>query len=153
INIGKEKKKFCPTELGLKVNSIMMKHFPNIIDYEFTSNMEKKLDAIAAGKKDWVTCLQEFWDQLQPLLQELGSAAGPDGQNRFQRPCRVFGCHPKTKKEICAEVGKFGPMISMNSQTTEGKKIYASIKEPLTVDTITLKDALKILEYPKILGF
>ena len=63
---------------------------------------------------------------------------------------KVLGNHPKLGHTISASIARFGPVIKMD--ITKSKCIYAPIMEPLTKDTITLEQALKLLEYPKDLG-
>jgi len=65
-----EKRRLAPTELGLVVNSILVEHFPNIVDVGFTADMEEGLDEIAQGKKEWVLMLQEFYKPFAKNLQE-----------------------------------------------------------------------------------
>ena len=147
IHIGKEKNKFCPTELGMSVNNIMMRNFPDIMDYKFTSKMEDSLDEIAEGNIKWVKVLSDFWAKLDPLLQKLTVEKKVE---------RVIGIHPDTGYEIIATMGYYGPMLSMQrDEDTDNKKnnnITAPIKKPLTIEKITLEEALDILKYPKNIG-
>lgn len=65
-----ENKKLYAQEIGIIVNDILVKNFPSIVDIEFTANMEKQLDLIALGKKDWVEVVREFYQNLEKLLKE-----------------------------------------------------------------------------------
>ena len=56
-----ENRRFRPTEIGTVVNDILVKHFPEIVDIEFTAKMEEELDEIAEGKKKWVPVIKEFY--------------------------------------------------------------------------------------------
>ena len=64
-----EKGKFFPTELGLLVNDLLVVHFPDIFDIEFTAQMEENLDKIEEGRKDWVEALKEFYLPFQKDLE------------------------------------------------------------------------------------
>lgn len=143
IHIGREKNKFVPTALGTQVNVILDKHFPDVMNYKFTANMEKELDNIADGSKDWVDCLDDFWNTLKPELENIQT------DSKFQK---ILGQHPETGYDIIASIGFYGPMLTMARTSKKCQNATAPIKPPYTIDTITLKDALKILEYPKILG-
>lgn len=143
IHIGREKKKFSPTVLGTQVNNILNKHFPDVMNYQFTAHMETELDDIAEGTKEWVECLDDFWNTLKPELESLHS------DSKFQK---VLGQHPETGYDVIATVGHFGPMLTMARSSKKCENATAPIKEPYKLETITLKEALKILEYPKILG-
>jgi DNA topoisomerase-1 len=141
IKLGKENKKFYPTKLGLEVNKILVKSFPDLMDYDFTSNMENQLDDIADGKIKRVECLKEFWDKLRPLIEKVES-----------KDKRVIGNNPETGYEVIACIGKYGPMLKMARSENKKDIAYAPIKSPYTIEDITLEQALEILKYPKILG-
>src|SRR5690606_15134356 len=65
-----EEKRFWPTELGTIVVELLKEHFPNIIDVEFTANMEDRLDRIEEGQEDWVQVLTEFWGPFEADLKQ-----------------------------------------------------------------------------------
>ncbi|MFB3886142.1 MAG: type I DNA topoisomerase [Thermodesulfobacteriota bacterium] len=64
-----EKGKFIPTELGMVVNDLLVVSFPDILDVEFTAQMEENLDMIEEGEKGWVETLKEFYDPFQKDLE------------------------------------------------------------------------------------
>jgi DNA topoisomerase-1 len=61
-------KKLIPTTLGRVVTDLLVKHFPKIVDYDFTSALEQQLDDIADGAKRWVPVLREFYGPFQATL-------------------------------------------------------------------------------------
>ena len=61
-------KKLIPTTLGRVVTDLLVKHFPKIVDYDFTSSLEQQLDDIADGAKRWVPVLREFYGPFQATL-------------------------------------------------------------------------------------
>ena len=61
-------KKLLPTTLGRVVTELLVEHFPNIVDYGFTSSMEQQLDDIAEGQKKWVPVLREFYGPFERTL-------------------------------------------------------------------------------------
>jgi DNA topoisomerase-1 len=63
-------KSFVPTEIGILVNNVLIKHFINIVDYKFTSKIEEKLDNIAKGKLDWVNMVSEFYKPFKENLEK-----------------------------------------------------------------------------------
>ncbi|NLK07601.1 MAG: type I DNA topoisomerase [Firmicutes bacterium] len=65
-----EDKRFTPTELGCIVVDLLKEHFPNIIDVEFTAQMEEQLDRIGEGGADWVELLGEFWEPFYTDLKK-----------------------------------------------------------------------------------
>jgi len=67
--VSREGKTLAPTKLGLLVNELMMEYFPNIMDYKFTADMEKKLDMIEEGQIEWRSLLEEFYDPFKKYLE------------------------------------------------------------------------------------
>jgi DNA topoisomerase-1 len=146
IVIGKENNKLIPTNLGIIVTEFLMKYFSDIVDYKFTASMEDSLDKIAEGAKKWTTVLDGFYKNFHPTVEKLLESKSTVKSDMTI----VLGTHPELGHEISATIARFGPVIKM--ATSKSKAIYAPIKEPLTRDTITLEQALKLLEYPKDLG-
>jgi len=65
-----EERKFKPTELGFTVNDLLVKHFPDIMDYDFTSEMETRLDEIEEGRADKLSILRSFFEPFQHAVDE-----------------------------------------------------------------------------------
>ncbi len=143
INLGREKKKFCPTILGNDVNKIMMRNFQELMEYKFTSNMEKQLDEIAEGNLPWVECLKIFWNKLEPLLEQMDNE---------KKKLRILGKHPKSGYDVIARMGPYTPIVSMARSEKKTDDAIAPIKSPYNIETITLEQAIEILKYPKLLG-
>ncbi|MGC8841956.1 MAG: type I DNA topoisomerase [Candidatus Sumerlaeaceae bacterium] len=70
-----ESKRLCPTEMGELVSDLLVEHFPDIMNVQFTAKMEEKLDEIETGKKDWLELLHEFYarfaEQVKKAEQEM----------------------------------------------------------------------------------
>ncbi|MFA5367906.1 MAG: type I DNA topoisomerase, partial [Dehalococcoidia bacterium] len=67
--IVQESGRFKPTELGMQVSDMLSEHFPNIVDFGFTAQMEEGLDLIAQGKKEWVPYVSDFYGPFESTLQ------------------------------------------------------------------------------------
>jgi DNA topoisomerase-1 len=148
IIIGKESNKLVPTPTGKMVTEFLIKYFPEIMDYKFTADMEDKLDKIAEGKLNWISMLDDFYCKFHPCVEKIMD----NPINIIEETGRILGTHPEFGIDIFAMTGKYGAMLKMNDPNSKNKSIYAPIKTPLTLENITLNDALKILEYPKNLG-
>ncbi len=146
VLIGKETNKLIPTSLGIIVTDFLNKNFSDIMDYKFTASMEDSLDEIAEGNKKWTKVLEGFYKKFHPVVEKLIESKDTVKSDMT----RILGKHPILGHEIQATIARFGPVIKMC--ITKSKCIYAPIKEPLTRDTITLEQAVKMLEYPKDLG-
>ncbi len=68
------KGKFLPTELGMLVNDLLVDNFPDVMDVEFTAQMESNLDEIEEGKRDWVKSLRFFYDSFTQYVQKAESS-------------------------------------------------------------------------------
>lgn len=68
--VVRERKMIKPTELGIIVNDIMQENFEDIVDAEFTAEMEKKLDSVESGKEDWVELLHDFYTPFENTLEK-----------------------------------------------------------------------------------
>lgn len=143
VKIGHDKNKLLPTELGRKVTGFLLDNFPDVMEYKFTSNMEEELDEISNGNKVWHKVLKKFYNKFHPLIVQTTTILDVDGDKNS----RILGKDPKTKKEVIATCGKWGPYVRFVDV-----KSGAKILPPLTLEKITLKDALKLLKYPKNLG-
>ena len=148
IIIGKETNKLVPTPTGKIVTDFLIKYFPEIMEYQFTADMENKLDNIAEGKLNWTKMLDDFYCKFHPCVEKIIEKP----INIIDESTRTLGTHPQFGLDIFAMNGKYGAMLKMNDPNSKSKSIYAPIKKPLTLESITLEDALKILEYPKNLG-
>ena len=68
--ISRENKRLHPTELGLVVTDMMKKHFPDIVDIQFTAGMEEKLDEVEEGKLDWHEVISDFYGPFEKTLEK-----------------------------------------------------------------------------------
>lgn len=140
IMVGKEQKKLCSTNMANCVNTYLLENFPQIIDCSFTAQMEQNCDDVASGKKNWQTVLRDFCCVFFPVIEKLSLIKKED---------KILGIHPVYNEQISVSTGKYGPLLITKNN---GKIIKAPIKLPLTIDNITIDNALEILQYPKILG-
>ena len=146
ITLGEEKNNYVPTSLGVLVNDFLVKNFVNIMDYKFTAKMEEDLDKIACGELKWVDVMKEFYTDFHPHVV-LATNQNSLFSNQLTRS---LGVDSKTGYEVVATVAKYGPVVKMFKSPTE--ILYAPIKDPYNLETITLSDAIKLFEFPKDLG-
>ncbi|MCX7710678.1 MAG: type I DNA topoisomerase [Clostridia bacterium] len=74
--VEKDKKNLIPTELGKIVTDIMKNHFKDIVDIQFTANMEKNLDDVEDGEREWVDVMKDFYTQFVDVLKDAESKIG-----------------------------------------------------------------------------
>lgn len=141
---GAEKSKMIPTEIGIMVCDYLVQNFPDIMDYKFTAGVEEKLDTISEGQTEWKDMLSDFY---APFEKKVKAALGDETKTNE----RLVGTDPDSKRNIYARFGRFGPMVQLGDKGEEGIK-YAKIPEGKEVGTITLKEAVELLKWPRDLG-
>ena len=99
-----EVKRFQPTEIGTIVNDILVKHFPEIVDINFTAKLENELDEIADGKDNYVKTCQDFYTPFEKNLEKKYQEV--DKKDITEKPTGKK-C-PKCGSEIIIRLGKFG---------------------------------------------
>ena len=145
--VGADRKKMMPTTIGEVVNDFLSEHFQKIMDYNFTADIEKELDAIADGSLTWSDMLGKFYKPFHKnvtYIQENAERANGE---------RLLGNDPKSGDPVFAKLGKYGPIIQIGDTKDEDKKPrFASLKSDQNIKTIDLESALSLFEFPKLLG-
>lgn len=145
---GADKNKLFPTDTGLVVTDFLVEYFPQVLDYNFTARVEEEFDEIAAGKKKWNSVIATFYNLFHDNVE--GVMAEKTDHKVGER---ILGEDPQTGEQVSAKIGRFGPMIQIGLSDEEGKKPrFASIPSNLSLETITLKEALKLFDLPRSLG-
>ena len=99
-----ENKRFKPTEIGLVVNDLLVAHFPEIVDIQFTAEMEEKFDEIAENKKEWVPMIKEFYT---PFEKNLNNKYKEISKKDITEKPTEKKC-PKCGAPILLRIGKYG---------------------------------------------
>ena len=123
-----KEKKLHPTETAFTVIETLEKHFPDIVDANFTANMEEMLDEVASSKKDWQEVLRDFYNPFIELIQKK------EKEIPSQKIAKPIGelC-PKCGKELVVRKGRFGEFIAC-SNFPKCKYTRAIEKEEKKVD-------------------
>ncbi|MCC7319289.1 MAG: type I DNA topoisomerase, partial [Bacteroidales bacterium] len=98
-NTGQEKAKLFPTDIGTLVNKFLVQHFENIIDYNFTANVEKEFDEIAEGRTVWNQMIKDFYTSFHQQIKDTTENAG-----KFSGE-RKLGIDPESGKNVFVKVG------------------------------------------------
>lgn len=106
--VVREKKFLTPTDLGEKVTGILKEFFTDIVDIEFTANMENKLDEIEDGEKEWVQVIREFY---QPFAKTLSSAEEKIGKIEIQDEVSDVICELCGRNMVYKQ-GRFGKFLA-----------------------------------------
>lgn len=145
---GSDKGKLVPTARGMVMSDFLDNHFNPIVDYGFTAKIEEDFDEIAEGKLDRNKMLQEFYTPFQELIEKSG---GIDRSEVAQ--AREVGTDPKTGKAVYARFGRFGPMLQLGAtEDKDDKPQFAPLPRGTKIETVTLEQALKAFELPRVVG-
>ncbi len=103
-----KEKKFSPTDLGFKVTDMLAEHFPNVLDVHFTAGMEKNLDLIEDGEKDWVEVIDKFY---KPFSKTLSEADAKIPKLELEPEMTDEVCD-KCEKPMIIKYGRFGKFMA-----------------------------------------
>ena len=144
--IGADKGKLIPTDIGMIVNDFLVENFKNILDFNFTAQVEQSFDDIASGSKNWTEMLKTFYDQFHPTVEDVKENAQRESGER------VLGVDPSSGRSVKVRLGKFGPMAQIGDPDDEEKPIYASLGPNQQLESITYDEVMQLFEMPKTLG-
>jgi DNA topoisomerase-1 len=125
--VGAEKNKLVPTDLGRSVLNFMLKHFNDLFDYGFTSQMEKRLDQVAEGNEMWKQVLRDMWNSYKDRYNDLSS-----------------------KQQIKSKEGETNARIK---EFSNGLKAVQSKKGPLLLIEKAKKEDTEFLGWPSGVAF
>ena len=144
-NFGSEKGKLHPTDIGTIVNNFLVEHFTDIIDYNFTAQVEKQFDKIAQGDESWQDMMKEFYTPFHKEVEATKESKKESGE-------RLLGIDNASGKNVYAKIGRFGAMIQIGEISDEEKPKFASLKKTQSINTITLEEALDLFRLPRVVG-
>jgi len=106
--VKKDNKRLEPTELAFLVNDLLVAHFPNVVDYQFTARMEENLDDIADGTKEWVPVLRDFYG---PFKSNLKTKEGEISKKDVAEQATDEKCE-KCGKPMVVKIGRYGKFLA-----------------------------------------
>ncbi|MBT3231099.1 type I DNA topoisomerase [Candidatus Uhrbacteria bacterium] len=147
-----ERKKLAPTNTALIVTDLLVEHFPDIVDYEFTATMEKTLDEIAEGKIEWEPMLEAFYRPFHKNLEEKADAlTRADVMHE-----RELGVDKKSGKMVYLKTGRFGPFVQLGEYHKEDKEApkpkSSSLLKGMNMDTVKLEEVMPLFDLPRTVG-
>ena len=145
--VGQERGKLLPTDTGIVVNDYLTENFPEIMDYNFTADIEKEFDEIAEGKMAWEGVVKDFYKDFEPLVEK---SVNTHTEHKVGE--RLLGKDPATGAPVTVKIGRFGPVAQMGGTATGEKPRFAQLNAGQKLETITLEEALELFQLPKKLG-
>jgi len=149
-----DNKKLFPTDIAMIVSDLLVEHFNNIVDYEFTAKLEKTLDEVAEGIVEWVPMLEAFYRPFHANLE----VKSKELDREDIMPDRELGTDPDTGNPIYARSGRFGGFVQVGTYTKEDKEAgkpkphSASLLKGMHLESVTLEMAITCLSFPRRVG-
>ena len=144
---GSTRGKLIPTPSGELIADFLTDHFTQIVDYDFTANVETEFDKIAAANLAKSAMLHGFYTPFHKLIEQSGGIdRSKVGANR------EVGIDPKSGKPILARFGRFGPMLQLGTTDDEDKPRFAPLPKGAKIETVTLEQALEMFKLPRVVG-
>ena len=142
--VGAEKGKLLPQEIGMIVTDYLVKNFGNIMDYDFTANVENDFDKVAKGQLRWNKLIAEFYAPFHKKVED-----GLESREYGSRVSGELGKDPSDGQPIVAKFGQYGPYI----QKGEGEnRQFAHLAPGQLIESITLEEALRLFLLPRKVG-
>lgn len=145
---GSNKGKLVPTPAGELISGFLTDHFDRVVNYGFTADVEKDFDDIAGDRLARNTMLEKFYAPFHALIEQSGNI-----DRRTVGANREVGIDPKSGKPIIARFGRFGPMLQLGSSDDKADKPqFAPLPKGAKIETVTLEQALRAFELPRLVG-
>ena len=145
--VGSDKGKLIPTDIGTVVNDFLMENFSEIMDYNFTAKVEQDFDKIAEGNEQWKDMMKQFYKSFEPTVEETMNS-----RQKFKAGERLLGNDPKSGRPVYVKIGRFGPVVQIGSSEDKDKPLFAQLPKELSMETITLEEAVELFKLPRELG-
>ncbi|HRZ96372.1 MAG TPA: type I DNA topoisomerase [Paludibacter sp.] len=145
-NFGAEKSKLFPTDIGIVVSDFLTEYFPDILNYNFTADVEKEFDDIAEGNIKWTAAIDKFYKKFHPVVEDTMK------NSERQVGERILGTDPASGRQLSVKIGRFGPLAQIGTSEEEEKPVFASLRRDQSIESITLEEALELFKLPRQIG-
>ncbi|MCB9190995.1 MAG: type I DNA topoisomerase [Flavobacteriales bacterium] len=143
---GAEKSKLFPTDIGKVVTDFLVENFGEILNYNFTAQVEKEFDEIAEGQKEWTSMIDSFYKPFHETTVDT------EKNSKKATGERLLGVDPDSGRNVYARLGRFGPMVQIGEADNEEKPKFSSLRAGQSMDDVTLEEALDLFKLPREIG-
>ncbi|HUC88088.1 MAG TPA: type I DNA topoisomerase [Candidatus Binatia bacterium] len=144
---GADRGKLLPTSAAEVTTDFLVKYFPDIVNFNFTAEVESDFDKIADGKEQWVKMINTFYKSFHPLVGKSEKASREEVSQ-----ARELGNDPTSGKPILARFGRYGPMLQRGETESEEKPDFAPLPADVSLEEVTLAQALEMFKLPRLIG-
>ncbi|MBI1286873.1 MAG: type I DNA topoisomerase [Flavobacteriales bacterium] len=143
---GAEKAKLFPTDIGKVVTDFLVENFTDILDYNFTAQVEKEFDDIASNQNEWTAMIDSFYRPFHETTVDT------EKNSKKATGERLLGVDPASGRNVYARLGRFGPMVQIGEADNEEKPKFASLQPGQSMDDVSLEEALDLFKLPREIG-
>ncbi len=139
--VYKEARQFVPTAVAFVVTDLLVKHFPSIVDYDFTAEMETHLDEVATGRVEWPKLIRDFYEPFIKTLEEKDKTLNKRDVITLEvtdKICPKCGKHP-----LVVKLGKYGTFLSCSGYPE------CDYAEPMEKDKVFDENGNEITDFGK----
>ena len=144
---GTEKNKLFPTNVAYLLVDFLLKNFRNIIDYEFTANLENNFDKIAEEDSPWQDVVRDFYEPFHVQIELVKDISRDETHGK-----RDLGEDPVSGKLVSVRFGRYGAYAQIGHQDDEERPTFASLRTGQDIETITLDQAIELFKMPRTVG-
>ena len=146
---GSNKNRLVPTDMGMLVTDFLNQHFKDIMNYNFTADVESEFDKIAEGQKEWTKMLQNFYVPFHSTVEKtVETAERASGE-------RILGTDPKSGRTLLVRMSRYGPVAQIGAPdelAEDEKPVYANFKRGQSLESISFEEAVELFKLPRTVG-
>lgn len=136
--------KLIPTDIWIVVTDFLNEHFEQVMNYQFTAQIEEQFDDIAHGNLIWSKMIWEFYYPFHTHVENVTEHAERSSWER------ILGIDPVSWKQVLVRIWRYWPLAQLWDSSEEDVK-YAALRGNLYLETITLEQAMELFKLPRIL--
>jgi DNA topoisomerase-1 len=146
---GATSNRLFASDVGLAVSDFLAEHFEDVMNYNFTAEVEEKFDEIAEGQVSWTQMLNDFYLPFHGLVEETTENAERVSAERH------LGIDPETGRTVLVRLSRNGPVLQLGAPDEllpDEKPKYANLPAGMSMEEVEMDTAMPLFSLPKVLG-